>query len=243
MESRRSRPSRSATPATDRELAAERGCGYHGGRQPRGKPLERLLGPSVSGKSRDTRSRCDVPRSCTPKGGRADEPDRCSSSPPRVVEAEIGDDDRGGRALVRRSRSRSSVSRRPIPVAGEVLVRIEASGLCHTDIHAAHGDWPVKPSPPFIPGHEGVGIVEGAGRGVTSVARRVTASPFRGSAMRAAPASYCISGWETLCDAQRNTGYSHRRWLRRVRAGARRYVVRVPTGSTPSRPRRSPARA
>ncbi len=43
---------------------------------------------------------------------------------------------------------------------GQVVVKIETCGLCHTDIHAAHGDWPVKPTPPFIPGHEGVGIVE-----------------------------------------------------------------------------------
>ena len=50
----------------------------------------------------------------------------------------------------------------PTPGPGEVLVKVEASGLCHTDIHAAHGDWPVKPQPPFIPGHEGVGIVERA---------------------------------------------------------------------------------
>jgi propanol-preferring alcohol dehydrogenase len=47
----------------------------------------------------------------------------------------------------------------PEPGDGQVLVRIEASGLCHTDIHAARGDWPVKPTPPFVPGHEGVGIV------------------------------------------------------------------------------------
>ena len=46
------------------------------------------------------------------------------------------------------------------PAAQEVLVKIEASGLCHTDIHAAHGDWPVKPKPPFVPGHEGVGVIE-----------------------------------------------------------------------------------
>src|SRR5262244_1843036 len=50
---------------------------------------------------------------------------------------------------------------------GQVLVKVEASGLCHTDIHAANGDWPVKPSPPFIPGHEGVGIVTAAGPGAT----------------------------------------------------------------------------
>ena len=43
----------------------------------------------------------------------------------------------------------------PKPVAGpgEIVVKIEASGLCHTDIHAAHGDWPVKPKLPFTPGH------------------------------------------------------------------------------------------
>ena len=48
-----------------------------------------------------------------------------------------------------------------------MLVRIETCGLCHTDIHAARGDWPVKPTPPFIPGHEGVGIVERLGAGNT----------------------------------------------------------------------------
>jgi propanol-preferring alcohol dehydrogenase len=53
----------------------------------------------------------------------------------------------------------------PEPGAEQVLVRIEASGLCHTDIHAARGEWPVKPSPPFIPGHEGVGVIERVGSG------------------------------------------------------------------------------
>ena len=47
----------------------------------------------------------------------------------------------------------------PEPGPGQISVRMEASGLCHTDIHAAHGDWPVKPIPPFVPGHEGVGFV------------------------------------------------------------------------------------
>jgi alcohol dehydrogenase, propanol-preferring len=49
-----------------------------------------------------------------------------------------------------------------------VVIRVEASGLCHTDIHAAQGDWPVKPTVPFVPGHEGVGIVHAVGAGVTS---------------------------------------------------------------------------
>ena len=67
----------------------------------------------------------------------------------------------------------------PEPGAEQVLVRIEASGLCHTDIHAARGEWPVKPTPPFIPGHEGVGIVERVGAGQR-------ARPRGGDARRAA---------------------------------------------------------
>lgn len=50
--------------------------------------------------------------------------------------------------------------------AGQILVRIAASGVCHTDIHAAEGDWPVKPPLPFIPGHEGVEYAAKAGAGV-----------------------------------------------------------------------------
>src|SRR6478672_12143100 len=55
----------------------------------------------------------------------------------------------------------------PEPGPGQILVKIEASGVCHTDLHAADGDWPVKPTPPFIPGHEGVGNVAAMGAGVT----------------------------------------------------------------------------
>ena len=49
----------------------------------------------------------------------------------------------------------------PVPNAGQILVKTEACGVCHTDLHAARGDWPVKPTPPFIPGHEGIGRVSG----------------------------------------------------------------------------------
>ena len=44
----------------------------------------------------------------------------------------------------------------PSPGPGEILVKTEACGVCHTDLHAAHGDWPVKPTLPFIPGHEAI---------------------------------------------------------------------------------------
>ena len=127
----------------------------------------------------------------------------------------------------------------PEPGPGQVLVQVEASGLCHTDIHAAHGDWPVKPTPPFVPGHEGVGIVERRRRRRRTACTRATASPCRGSAGRAARASTASSGWETLCPQQRNTGYSRRRRLRRVRRRRRRASSAAsPTASTRSTPRR-----
>lgn len=57
----------------------------------------------------------------------------------------------------------------PTPGPGEVLVKVMSSGVCHTDLHAAQGDWPVKPTLPFIPGHEGVGYVVTLGSGVTTL--------------------------------------------------------------------------
>ena len=120
----------------------------------------------------------------------------------------------------------------PVPAAGQVLVRIEASGLCHTDIHAAHGDWPVKPTPPFVPGHEGVGIIESLGAGVTnrSVGERV-ALPWLGHAC--GHCDYCISGWETLCESQQNTGYSIDGGLAEFAVADADYVVPVPAGVSP----------
>jgi alcohol dehydrogenase, propanol-preferring len=115
----------------------------------------------------------------------------------------------------------------PAPGAGQVLVRIEASGLCHTDIHAAHGDWPVKPTPPFTPGHEGVGIVEALGAGVTGrqIGDRV-AIAWLGHAC--GTCGYCVSGWETLCEQQQNSGYSVNGAFAEYAVADARYVVPVP---------------
>lgn len=120
----------------------------------------------------------------------------------------------------------------PTPQAGEVLVRIEASGLCHTDIHAARGDWPVTPKPPFIPGHEGVGIIERVGPGVTrrSIGERV-AIPWLGYAC--GHCDYCVSGRETLCLEQRNSGYSIDGSFAEYAIAHADFVVPVPAGITP----------
>jgi len=121
----------------------------------------------------------------------------------------------------------------PEPAGGQVLVRIEASGLCHTDIHAARGDWPVKPTPPFIPGHEGVGIVRQIGAGVTEhqVGDRV-AIPWLGHAC--GTCEYCVTGWETLCETQLNTGYAIDGGHAEYAVADARYVVAVPDGIDPA---------
>ncbi|MGW5649723.1 alcohol dehydrogenase AdhP [Saccharopolyspora sp. NPDC003752] len=121
---------------------------------------------------------------------------------------------------------------KPEPGPGEVVVKIETSGLCHTDIHAAHGDWPVKPKLPLIPGHEGVGIVESVGAEVTEVAEgdRV-AIPWLGIACGIC--DYCTSGWETLCEKQLNTGYFIDGGYAEYTKASAKYVAKVPAGVDP----------
>jgi propanol-preferring alcohol dehydrogenase len=110
----------------------------------------------------------------------------------------------------------------PVPEVqrGGILVKVMASGVCHTDLHAADGDWPVKPRPPFIPGHEGVGYVAAVGAGVKSVKEgdRVGV-PWLHTAC--GHCEHCMTGWETLCDAQQMTGYS-------VNGGYAEYVLADP---------------
>lgn len=94
----------------------------------------------------------------------------------------------------------------PEPGPGQALVKLIASGVCHTDLHAAHGDWPVKPKVPLIPGHEGVGIVEKVGEGVTDVeVGQMVGNAWLWTAC--GTCEHCRQGWETLCEQQVNGGY------------------------------------
>jgi propanol-preferring alcohol dehydrogenase len=105
----------------------------------------------------------------------------------------------------------------PQPGPGELLVRVVASGVCHTDLHAANGDWPVRPTLPFIPGHEAVGYVAGIGAGVTDFKEGdAVGVPWLHDAC--GHCEYCETGWETLCEVQHNTGYS-------VDGGYAEYVI------------------
>lgn len=103
------------------------------------------------------------------------------------------------------------------PGRNEILVKVIASGVCHTDLHAVEGDWPVKPKMPLIPGHEGVGYVVAVGPDVKNVKEGdAVGVPWLYSACGGC--DQCITGWETLCDTQQNGGYS-------VDGGFAEYVI------------------
>jgi alcohol dehydrogenase, propanol-preferring len=136
-------------------------------------------------------------------------------------------------AVVRQFGEPLVIEDRPVPEPGpgQVSVRMQASGLCHTDIHAANGDWPVKPAPPFVPGHEGVGTVHAVGTGVTSVSPGDTvAVPWLGYAC--GECEHCLTGWETLCRKQQNTGYSVDGCYAEYFLAEAAFAARVPAGVT-----------
>lgn len=118
----------------------------------------------------------------------------------------------------------------PEPGLGQVLVKVVASGVCHTDLHAANGDWPVKPTPPFIPGHEAIGHIAKLGKGVLGLKEGDTVGvPWLHDACGGC--EYCTTGWETLCEQQHNTGYSVDGGFADYVIAAAPYVGRIPKGA------------
>jgi propanol-preferring alcohol dehydrogenase len=118
----------------------------------------------------------------------------------------------------------------PQPKANEILVKMESTGVCHTDLHAVQGDWPVKPSPPFIPGHEGVGYVAAAGKDVKHVKEGdLVGTPWLYSAC--GYCEHCLAGWETLCEQQQNGGYSVNGSFAEYAIADPGYVARIPKGA------------
>jgi len=115
----------------------------------------------------------------------------------------------------------------PQPGPGQALVEIIASGVCHTDLHAADGDWPVKPSLPFTPGHEGAGIVVALGPGVTHLKEgdRVGVAWLHSACGHC---EFCLSGWETLCLEQKNSGYSVNGSFAQFAIAQADYLGRIP---------------
>ena len=117
----------------------------------------------------------------------------------------------------------------PTPGPGQILVKTEACGVCHTDLHAANGDWPARPTLPFTPGHEGIGIVVGLGSGVTAVKEgdRVGV-PWLYSAC--GHCEYCLSAWETVCAKAQFGGYTKNGGFAEYIVADPNYVAHIPAG-------------
>ena len=112
---------------------------------------------------------------------------------------------------------------------GQILVKTEACGVCHTDLHAARGDWPLKPKLPFIPGHEGIGLVVAVGSGVTIVKEgdRVGV-PWLYSAC--GHCEYCLKAEEPVCPEAQFGGYTVNGSFAEYVLADPDYVAHIPKG-------------
>ena len=115
----------------------------------------------------------------------------------------------------------------PTPGPGQILVKTEACGVCHTDLHAASGDWPIKPALPFTPGHEGIGIVAELGAGVTAVKEgdRVGV-PWLYSAC--GHCEYCLAAREPVCAEAQFGGYTKNGGFADYIVADPNYVAHIP---------------
>ncbi|GAA4508493.1 alcohol dehydrogenase AdhP [Brevibacterium yomogidense] len=121
---------------------------------------------------------------------------------------------------------------KPTPGRGQALVKLIASGVCHTDLHALEGDWPVKPKLPLVPGHEGVGIVEELGEGVENLeVGQMVGNAWLWTAC--GDCEHCRQGWETLCEQQQNGGYSTDGSFGEYMLVDAPYAAIIPEGSDP----------
>ncbi|MGE5664892.1 MAG: alcohol dehydrogenase catalytic domain-containing protein [Deltaproteobacteria bacterium] len=118
----------------------------------------------------------------------------------------------------------------PSPGPDEVLVRVKACGVCHSDLHLVDGDWASWGTPlPIVPGHEATGVVERAGNPDWGLAPGdpVGVPWMQYACGRCAP---CRSGAEMLCAAQRSTGVTvNGGYAEFVKAPAA-FVHRIPDG-------------
>ena len=104
----------------------------------------------------------------------------------------------------------TEIPKHEISTPTEVLIKIEACGVCHSQLHGIEGDWKdigIPPTLPTVPGHEIVGKIEEIGKDVTkfSVGERVGLTPLLGSCMQC---QYCEDGKEYLCEKMEVTGES-----------------------------------
>jgi propanol-preferring alcohol dehydrogenase len=118
----------------------------------------------------------------------------------------------------------------PAPKRGEVLIKVIATGVCHTDLHAADGDWPARPPLPFIPGHEGAGVVAAMGPDVSGI-KEGDAVGIAWLHDACGHCEFCMTGWDSLCRQQHNSGYTVNGSFAEYAIGSAPYVGRLPNNT------------
>jgi propanol-preferring alcohol dehydrogenase len=130
----------------------------------------------------------------------------------------------------------------PEPNREEVLIKVAACGVCHSDLHAVDGDWTPLPRLPLIPGHEVTGHVAALGPDVEGLAiGDAVGVPWMYSAC--GHCEFCLGGMETICRAGQSTGYSKPGGYAEYMTAPAAFTARLPDRSTSSRSRRSSAPA
>nr|AAP51041.1 alcohol dehydrogenase 4 [Kluyveromyces wickerhamii] len=96
----------------------------------------------------------------------------------------------------------------PVPKPNEILINVKYSGVCHTDLHAWKGDWPLAVKLPLVGGHEGAGIVVAKGENVTNfeIGDLAGIKWLNGSCMSC---ELCEQGYESNCLKADLSGYTH----------------------------------
>lgn len=132
-------------------------------------------------------------------------------------------------AVLHELRTPLSIEQIPIPQPddGEILIKVIACGVCHSDLHAVDGDWTPAPTMPLIPGHEVTGRVVALGAGVDQVAvGDMVGVPWMYSSC--GRCEWCLAGMETVCPGAEATGYSRSGGYAEFMIAAADFVARLP---------------
>ena len=120
----------------------------------------------------------------------------------------------------------------PEPGHGDLLIKVTACGVCHSDLHAVDGDWTPPPVIPLIPGHEVAGKVAKIGPGVTGfkVGDEVGVPWLYSSCGHC---EFCLAGMETICKSAEATGYTKPGGYAEYLVAPAAFVGRLPEGTDP----------
>lgn len=118
----------------------------------------------------------------------------------------------------------------PTPKDNEILINIKYSGVCHTDLHAWKGDWPLDTKLPLVGGHEGAGVVVGMGKNVKGwkIGDNAGIKWLNGSCLQC---EFCQQAKESNCPDADLSGYTHDGSFQEYATADAVQAARIPQGA------------